>query len=196
MRLAKKKDKELVVDILISAFYDLEEGNSMSYFIQGEKNRHYRVKKLLEFLFDKSLRTGDIYLSDNEKGCILIDKSYKNPYSIVVFLKKLKTIFLSIGVSNIPKILKRQKLLDKHHKEKRFAYPTIMGVDKSIKGKGTCVRMIMELLKNYDEGPMTVYTETTTKENLRIYERFGFKVIGESSELGFPMYFLELNVGG
>ncbi len=195
VRLAQKEDRELVVDILMSAFLDLDEGNSLNYFIRGEKNRPRRVKTLFKFLFDKSLKTGEIYLSDNEKGCILVDKSYKNQYSFLLFLKKLRTIFLSIGLRSVPRITKRQRLLDKNHNEKRYVYPTAMGVHKSIKDKGTCVRMIHELIRTYDDGPMTVYTETTTKQNLRIYRRFGFKVHSESNELGFKMYFLSLRLG-
>jgi len=194
MRIATKHDKNLVVDILMSAFIEIKEGNSLNYFISGEKNREKRARHLFNFLFDRSIITGEIYISNNEKGCILVDRSSKNKNSFTLFLKKIKTIFLSIGFRNIPRIIKRQNLLNKFHLDTNYAYPTAMAAHKSAHGKGTCVRMIMELLKTYKGEPITIYTETTTNENLKIYQKFGFEVIGQSDELGFTMYFLALNL--
>ena len=195
MRKAAKEDKKLVVDILMSAFLDIKEGNSLNYFIRGEHNRESRAKHLFSFLFDKSMIRGEIYISSNELGCILVDRSENNSGIIKLFLKKIRTIYLSIGFKNVPRILKRQKLINRFHTEKRHVYPTAMAAHQSVNGKGTCVRMIMELLKNYNGEPITIYTETTTQDNLDIYERFGFKVIGKSDELGFSIYFLALYVG-
>lgn len=194
MRRASKKDKNLVVDILMSAFKDVKEGNSLNYFIRGERNREKRAEHVFNYLFDKSMITGEIYLASNEKGCILVDRSLNNQRSILLFLKKLRTIYMSIGFKNVPRIIRRQKLLDSFHTEKRFIYPTAMAAHTSVCGQGTCVRMIMELLNFYDGEPITIYTETTTQENLNIYKKFGFRVIGESDALGFNLYFLALQV--
>lgn len=194
MRRATKIDKTLVVDILISAFIDIKEGNSLNYFIKGEHNREKRAEYLFNYLFDKSLITGEIYIADNEKGCILVDRSSKNKYSLGLFLKKIRTVYRSIGIKNVPRILKRQKLIDSFHTDKKYVYPSAMAAHSSVNGRGTCVRMIMELLKTYNDEPITIYTETATQENLNIYKRFGFEVKGESDELGFKIYFLALRL--
>jgi len=194
MRRATKIDKALVVDILMSAFIDIKEGNSLNYFIKGEHNREKRAEHLFNYLFDKSIITGEIYIASNEKGCILVDRSSKKQYSLGLFLKKLRTVYLSIGFLNIPRILQRQKLIDRFHTDKNHVYPSAMAAHSSVNGKGTCVRMIMELLKTYNDEPITIYTETSTQENLNIYKRFGFEVKGESDELGFKIYFLALKL--
>jgi len=194
MRIAKREDKGLVVSILMSAFLEIKEGNSLNYFIRGEKNREKRAKHLFEFIFDRSLHTGEVYISKNEKGCILVERSAKQKFSYSLLLKKLRATYLSIGFKNIPRILKRERLLHQFHTDENFVHPSAMAAHSSINGSGTCVRMIKELLKTHKGEPITIYTETTTLDNLKIYEKFGFRVIGESIELGFPMYFLAKRV--
>ncbi len=194
MRRAVKSDKKLVVDILLSAFMDITDGNSLNYFIRGEHNREERAKHLFNYLFDRSIITGEIYIASNEMGCILVDRSPNKKYSLKLFLKKLKTVYHSIGFLNIPRIVQRQKLIDSFHTDKFHVYPSAMAAHSSVNGKGTCVRMIMELLKTYDDEPITIYTETTTEENLAIYKKFGFNIIGESEKLGFKIFFLALRL--
>lgn len=195
MRKANSSDKKLVVDILMSAFLDIQTGNSLNYFIKGKLNRTSRIKILFGYLFEKSLIKGDIYISDNELGCILLDRYPNTKFSFNLLMSKMRTVLTAVGVIHIPRIIKRQHLLDQFHAEKSYIYPTAMAAHSSVSGKGTCVRMIRELLSSYNGEAITIYTETTTKENLDIYKKFGFEIIGESKELGFTMYFLKLILG-
>ncbi len=178
----------------MSAFLHETAGNSLNYFIDNGRNREKKVQALFEFLFYKSLKEGEIYISKNEKGVIMVERSEKKSFSLFLFLKKLIVIFYCFGFMNLSKISKRQKLLEQFHNVKPFVHPVAMAAHESVKGQGTCVRMILQLLKENKGSGQTVYTETTTEENLKIYRNFGFKVIGKSDELGFPMYFLKLEV--
>jgi len=194
MRTATEEDKALISRILMSAFLNDREGNSLNFLVQGEKNRKKRVQILFDYIIQKSLLTGEIYLSSNLKGVILVNRSMNKSYSPLLAYYKLRVVFLSIGLKNIPRITKRQKILDSFHTEKDYIYPEAMAAHSSIRGQGTCVRMIVNLLKENAGTNQIIYTETTTKENLKIYSKFGFEVIGESNELGFPLYFLRLKL--
>jgi hypothetical protein len=191
MTTATHKDKALVTSILMSAFLNDTEGNSLNFLIQGEKNRKKRVQILFDYIIQRALLTGEIYISENKKGVIIVTRSVNKSNSLLLAYLKLKVMFLSIGFKHIPRIAKRQKILDRYHVEKNYVYPEAMAAHTSVRGKGTCVRMIIKLLKENAGTNQTIYTETTTEENLKIYKKFGFEVIGETDELGFTLYFLK-----
>ena len=61
----KKEHKELIVEILVSAFIDLEEDNSINYIVGNGKDRVSRMQALMGYLFEKSLLFGEIHISTN-----------------------------------------------------------------------------------------------------------------------------------
>lgn len=67
MRLAEKKDKDQVVDILTSAFIDVLIPNSINFVVKNDSRRAERLKSLMEFQFDIGLDLGYIFISDDSK---------------------------------------------------------------------------------------------------------------------------------
>ena len=72
---ASEKDKELVVSILVSAFKDLEEDNSINFIVENGEDRIDRMKALMGYLFEKSMLFGEVYLSQNKNACLLLSFS-------------------------------------------------------------------------------------------------------------------------
>ncbi|SIQ84053.1 hypothetical protein SAMN05880574_12816 [Chryseobacterium sp. RU37D] len=71
MKKATYKDREKVVDILCQAFIDVLIPNSINFVVKNSGNRHERLKALMELQFDLSMLNGSVFLSDDQKGCIL-----------------------------------------------------------------------------------------------------------------------------
>ena|ERR1035437_9531458 len=79
---AEYNDKNRVVDILTTSFDD---NKSVNYIIKHDKKRVKRIKKLMEYSFDMCYFFGDVFLTDDKKGCALIllpDKKKTNLKSI------------------------------------------------------------------------------------------------------------------
>lgn len=60
-----------------------------------------------------------------------------------------------------------------------FDYLQVIGVAPEHQGKGLGTMMLESLLKESDDKGLYVYLETATKKNVGMYERRGFRVIGD-----------------
>lgn len=74
MIVATYKDKNLIVDILTKSF---EDNKSVNYILKQDEKRIDRIRKLMEYSFEICNLFGEIFLSDDKKGCVLIMLSDK-----------------------------------------------------------------------------------------------------------------------
>lgn len=191
MRLATNKDKDIVIDILHSAFVDIKIANSINFVVKQDKKRSNRLRYLMEYMFNLCFKFGEIFLSDNNKGCILLMFPHRKRVSLETILWDIKLAFKTVGLENVVKVLKRESQLKKHHLKEPHIHPLIMGVRKEYQGTGVGPRLIVELLKHYDNNELPVVIETTTDSNLKLYKKFGFKIFKETNDLDYPLIFLQ-----
>ena len=187
-------DRDLVINILHSAFEPIMDDNSINFIVKQDAKRSERVKYLMEFLVDDCYDFGEILLSDKKNACILLKYPHKAKTTFAVLWRHVKLAFKSVGLSNVPKVLRRQAAIKKHHIKGEYIHPVIMGATSEVRGFGFGARLIKQLFEDRDEkNHLPVIIETTTDENLRMYQRFGFKLIKEVQTKNFPLYFLRLN---
>ncbi len=77
MTKASSKDKDLIVDILVSAFSPYKEENSINLIVKQDKKRIKRMRILMGYLFEKAILFGEIFISDNKNACLLIKYPHK-----------------------------------------------------------------------------------------------------------------------
>lgn len=187
MKKATYQDREKAVDILCKAFIDILIPNSINFVINKSGNRYSRLKALMEFQFDLSMLDGNVFLSDDYKGCILyLDKT---EFSFKKLLLEIKLLFACIGVSNMFKVLRREKLLKNFHPKEKFIHLWLMAVIPNEQGNGIGTKLLNESLEFYT-GKL-IYIETTTAENRAFYTQNGFTIFHETFELNYPLYFLK-----
>lgn len=180
---AKISDKKNVIDILYKSFLD---NKSVNYIVKQDKQKSKRLRYLMEYSFDKCFLTGEIYLSDDRKGCVLItypNRTKKN--SLDLFLLDLKLVFKTITLSGVSKSLKRESLIKKHYPKSDFCYLWFIGVEPSMQGKG----IGSSLLSAVNKEDLPMYLETSTEQNLPLYKKFGFEVYNEI-DIGYKLYML------
>lgn len=187
---ANYKDKGLVIDILYHAFVNITIPNSINFVVKQDKQRKKRLRFLMEYLFLKALDFGEIYISNNKKACILLLYPHKEKNTFQNILRDSKLAFTTIGILNMYKVLKREYQLKKHHIKEPHIHPLIMGVQEAYQGKGLGVRLIYEVLDKYKGNKLPCIIETTTKSNLKLYKKFGFYIFNQTTDLGYPLYFL------
>lgn len=69
MMKAECRDKPLVVDILSRSFDD---NQSLNYVLKQDGRRKERLNKLMAYCFDVCSLFGDVYLSEDQRGCTLL----------------------------------------------------------------------------------------------------------------------------
>ncbi len=187
MKKARHEDRAKVVDILCKAFIDVLIPNSINFVVKKSGNRYERLKSLMEYQFDMSMLYGQVFLSDDEKGCVLYLEEKGSGLKKIILEAKL--LFNCIGVENVFKVLTREKLLSNYHPKEKFIHLWLMGVLPDEQGNGVGTKLLKESLEVYKN--QLIYVETTTPENRAFYKKNGFTIFHETFELDYPLYFLK-----
>lgn len=193
MKKAEYIDKKLVVEILVSAFSPLEEINSINFVVKQDEKRILRMQVLMEYLFEKTFRYGQIYISDNRKACVLLKFPFNEKITFKTILLDIKLAVKCIGIERVFGVLKRQQIASRHYPSEEHIRPLIMGVKKEYKGKGTAARLMLEVMNEFKRNKRPVIVDAASEKNVQLYMKFGFKIIKKEEALGFPIYFLRLN---
>ena len=147
---ADPKHKQLVVSILVSAFRDVDGGNSINYLVGTGKKRIKRLEYLMGYLFDWSILFGEIYITNNKKSCLLLTFSEREKVNLKSIFLDLKVLFKSIGIHNSFELYKRQKLIKQHYpKSENYIKPVIMGTFQDGFGSGSAARLVISVMNKY-----------------------------------------------
>ena len=190
---AEIKDKKRVVDILVEAFASLEEMNSINFIVKQDEKCLERMKILMEYLFDTAIRSGDVFLSDNRASCLLVNYADKNNFSFASLKGKLKLAFKCIGIFRVFKVLKRQNIVQRNYPKTNHIRPIIFAVKNEYKGTVTAAKLIMQVFKEFENNTLPVIVDTTSKDHVKLYQKFGLEVFNKEEGLGFPIYLLRMN---
>lgn len=193
MRKAGIEDKELVSDILVSAFLPLKGRNSINLVVKQDKRRLERMKVLMDYLFERSMRFGEIFVSNNDQACILLLFPHEEKISLRTILLDIELAFKCIGIFRVYQVLKRQKVASKYYPKGKHIKPVIMGVKNERKGNGTAARLMLKVRNEFKNNSWPVIVDAASISNAKLYQKFGFKIINKEEALGFPIYFLRLN---
>lgn len=193
MIIAELKDKAVVVDILVSAFRGLKEGNSINFIVKQDDKRIERMRVLMGYLFENAMAFGKVYLSNNRKSCLLLKYPYKEKNTIKTVLWKIQLVYKCIGIERTFEILKRQRIVKRYMPSEKYIRPLITGVKKEYRGGVTAARLMIDVIDEHKNNTLPVIVDTVSDYNLKLYQKFGFDIFGKDETLGFPIYFLRIN---
>ena len=184
MKRAEYKDKERIVDILAASFDD---NKSVNYIVKQDKKRSERMRKLMEYSFDVCYLFGDIFLSEDKKGCALIVMPDKKKTTFKSILLDAKLALSVIGLSNIKKAMNRESTINKLHPKQPFYYLWFIGVDPSEQNKGIGSKLLIDVINEAKTKGRPIYLETSTLKNIPWYEKFGFSVYNKL-DFGYELF--------
>ena len=193
MRIANPKDKELVAEILTSAFESSKEDSSINFTVKQDERRVERIKILMEYLFERAMLFGEVFISDNEKACLLVKYTHLEKTTLKTIKLDIKLAFKCIGIERVYKVLKRQQIVKKNYPKEKHIRPVILGVKKEINGKGTAARLMIKLKHRFKDNKLPVILDAASEKNVKLYQKFGFRIVKKEDSFGFPMWFLRLN---
>lgn len=187
MKVANQAHKLLVLELLANAFDD---NLSVNYIVKQDEERKTRVWALMDYSFEICLKYGQVYLSEDEKSCALVLFPELKKTSFWTIKKDIQLIFQAIGISGIPKALKREGLIKKAQWKGGQIYLWFIAVDPKDQGKGIGAALIQGILNKAGQEHKKVCLETSTIKNIPWYQKNGFEIYQEI-DFGFPLYFLK-----
>ncbi len=104
-------------------------------------------------------------------------------------LRLLPTL-LSIGPRAVGRTMRWLGAWEKHDPEERHWHLGPLAVDAPLQGMGVGSRLMQVFSAQMDAAREDAYLETDKPENVRFYERFGYRVVGEQEVLGVTNYFM------
>jgi ribosomal protein S18 acetylase RimI-like enzyme len=85
----------------------------------------------------------------------------------------------SVNEARLPELFSLLEQMGAFHPERPHWYLPLIGVSPSGQGRGCGAALLRRGLARCDEDHVPAYLEATSARSVPLYERFGFKVVGE-----------------
>ncbi|HVW94405.1 MAG TPA: GNAT family N-acetyltransferase [Mucilaginibacter sp.] len=191
MKIATKKDKALVVDILSPAFAD---NQSVGHLVGDDPGRRTRIRKLMAYAFEECRAFGKVWLNEEGTACALVSFKDQKQTTLAGLWRDLGLIFRVMGFDRLGKVLRKEKLVERTQQEYlqgRLAYYIwFIGVPPELQGKGLGSALLNELLEDAVRLGRVPVLETSNLRNLAFYQQAGFEQY-EKLDVGYPLYFFK-----
>ncbi|MDB0011446.1 GNAT family N-acetyltransferase [Crocinitomicaceae bacterium] len=164
--------REKYLSILIEAFRN---NRSVKFVVKHDNKKEQRLKLLMKYSYWKALHFGSLYMNEDESACAFVVDSSKKKFAIASILWDLKLIFYCIGVFNLSRALKREKILKTFHPSGKFYHVWYIGVKEEAQGKGVGTELMNKIIMDCKDAP--IHLETSMEQNFPFYERLGFEKV-------------------
>ncbi len=182
--------RDLVVKILSESFDD---NKSVNYVVKQDDKRKERIKILVEYSFNLCLHFGDIWISNDQKGCALIMIPDRKHFSLRAILWDVKLAFSVIGIRRVLTVMNREAKVKAHHPKNNACYLWFIGVDPNHQSDGIGSKLLLEIIEKYEQDGLPIYLETSVDRNIPWYARYGFEVF-QSIEFSYTLYSLRRTI--
>ena len=186
MRKAKKEELEALSVFFAEQFYEKEQMQVMGRGLEPAKARQISID-LLKSQLSHIYKHGDIFVTGDISGAIAGINGRKMTwfYLLPLLLSAMRTIFKSLSKEERKILTKNAKAVNEAHStswHKKHChgapyYLAVFAVDKAERGHGHCRELLEGLFEHAGAAHKTIVLETHTKENVPIYEHFGFELI-------------------
>jgi len=187
---ASRSDKDKVVELLRLSF---KENLSVHFLVGSKPGRDRRLRRLMGYAFEMCFRYGEVWMSEQKEACALVLYPHFKGFSLYAICLDLYLVFGVIGLKNLGKVMRREKLIHAQHPKSPFCYLWFIGVNPWAQSRGIGSMMLEEIAADAEIAGMPVYLETSALNNVAWYEKRGFRLFHEQY-LGYRLYFLKREV--
>lgn len=179
MRKGTRKDQEIAVDIITKSFKD----NLSVQYVAGKNINS--IKKLVEYSFFQAINFGEVIFNDEKTACCFIIDPTKKRTTFNSIIWDIKLLFSVIGLLNVSKVLKKEKIVEENHPEnKDYLHLWYIGVVPEKQGKGIGTKLLNDIQEHYNK---PIYLETSMVDNVPFYTKNKFELYNEH-DFGFTMH--------
>jgi len=156
MKKAHHDKKSLVVSLLTKSF---NANQSVNYIIKQDAKRINRISALMDYSFEVCYLFGEVFLSDDEKGCALLMYPDKKKTTLKSILLDVKLIVSAVGFKNIKKTLSRESTITKIQPKELKYYLWFIGVDPEYQNEGVGSVLLNEIIVDSENKKRPIYLE-------------------------------------
>lgn len=183
---ASRNHKSRVIEILTKSF---EDNQSVNYIVKQDSKRAERIKALMDYSFEVCFMFGEVYLSDDQKGCALILYPDQKSFSIKSTLMDVQLLLNGIGLTRVGKAMSRETAIKSNYPKDPIYYLWFLGVINSDQNKGIGSQLLKEIIIDSQKQHKPIYLETSTIKNIPWYKKFGFSIYNEL-DFGYKLFML------
>lgn len=184
MKKALRAQKSLVVEIIRTSF-DRDPG--VNYLIPQDQQRGLRIKNLIDHCVEVALRTGEIFLSDDDKAAALLLYPEVKLNWLAIIKLDIKVVWNALGIGHIFRALNREALVKKKRPKKDITYLWFIGVNPDSQGQGHGRLLLSQIIDYSAKKGKPLYLECSP-QNLGWYQKLGFEVYDEFDEPPFQYF--------
>jgi len=170
MKNAKRDDIPILINILTPPF---STNLSVNRCVKQDDKRLQRIKNQIRYISKISIRNNLAFVNTTKTAVMLCNLSNGRKANI---LDDLYFIFKVSGLKLGLQLLKREKLLKQLHPKTNYCHLWFIGVKNEAQGNGIGTKMISYLKQKCQEKSLPIYLETSNPDNLKFYEKNGFKL--------------------
>lgn len=173
MKLAVYSDKEKVVRIISESF---KNNPHLNCIVKNDAKKPQRLSKLAEYAFYVGWRRDGVFLTDDEKGVVIIYEQNKHNCNLKELFLQLKLAFQTFTLPRVLKVAKLESTIKKNRCNGfDYLYLWFFGVADESLGSSNARELMKFVFSMSNEKQLPICIETTLSRNAKIYERFGFK---------------------
>ncbi|UCC19999.1 MAG: GNAT family N-acetyltransferase [Promethearchaeota archaeon] len=156
----------------------------MTYLFPEIKERKFKLSSMMELLIRIGMKYGVVQAtSPHIEGIAVWFPSNKAKITPTMgFLNGGISYFFKLRGKTIKKQNKIYNYIYSKHKELMPSdhwYLSIIGINPLFQGKGWSTLLLNSMFTQIDKQNLPYYLDTNNKENISIYERFGFEIVEE-----------------
>lgn len=165
-------DKKNIIELLCKSF---DTNKSVNYVVKQDRKRKKRIRVLMDYSFEACWNFGEIYLSEDKKGVVLLLFPEKKKTNAPSVIRDIKLAIHCVGISNISKVLSREAKIKKYH-PKKLIYIWYIGIDPDFQSQGMGSSLLKSVVELSEEKKLPVYLETSNERNLNFYNKHFFEM--------------------
>ncbi len=194
LRMNKKLfDIRKATECLTDSFIDYP---VFKYLFPDTITRKGKLSKVIAFLIKLGLKKGEILSFPSCEECVSIGyfPHHKNITLIDAIQAGIIQLMMTLGISDFSRFMKlkkhknivRNRLLNINN----CYFLDMIGVNPVYQKKGLASSLLGNKLKALQSDGIKCYLETSNKENIEFYDKFGFKTINEYLYDGLSIFCL------
>ncbi len=177
----KKEHVDIISELSAKAYYD--DPLFSSFF--PDVSKRMNLKYLFRMGFIQAFKYGEIYATSDLTGVASWLPHEKAIFSTLDMIKNgiFSFVFKAKG-RDLKKIINYDDFCKrKHEQHAHFPhwYLQNIAVEPDYQGKGHASLLLKGMLDKIDEQNLPCYLETQNKKNVSMYQKFGFKVLEETT---------------
>jgi ribosomal protein S18 acetylase RimI-like enzyme len=183
VRKARGNDVPRVAGALARAFFD---DPVFRWASPDDERRHALLPGFFALITETMLRHDEIYVAGEGAGAAL----WASPGHAAVherdadeFGRRLEEM---VPTEDAERMFGVMELIEEQHPHGSYWFLQFVGVEPAAQGRGTGSALLAGMLERCDSEGARAYLDATSPDNKRLYERHGFRAVGEYAPKGGP----------